>query len=75
MNESDFIDRVNECERLADLERLMYQRANGRVSRSDCKALVGKMVALNRIEAKSDRQQFMANLLEVKRQFFEVIAR
>jgi len=37
--------------------------------------LVGKMVQLNRIEAKSDRRQFMADLIEVKRQFFEIVAR
>lgn len=75
MNENDFIDRVNKCERLSDLERLIYQRADGRASRTDCKALVGKMVQLNRIEAKSDRRQFMADLIEVKRQFFEIVAR
>ena len=75
MTEQQFINRVQSCQRLADLEKAIYDRSAGRASRAHCKALVSKMLHLNRAERTTDSRSFMAELLKVKQEFFEVIAR
>jgi hypothetical protein len=75
MTEQQFINRVQSCERLADLEKAIYDRSAGRASRADCKALVSKMSHLNRAERTTESRNFIFKLLECKKQFFEVIAR
>jgi len=75
MNEQDFIERADACKRFADLEKLIYDCARGRASRTDCKALVSKMRRLVRAESTTDRKAFMVELMKVKQDFFAVIAR
>jgi DNA-binding GntR family transcriptional regulator len=71
----NFIERAQACKRFADLEKLLYERAGGRASRSDCKTLIAKMRRLIRAETAGDKKNFMLQLLKVKQEFFEVIAR
>ena len=75
MTEQEIIERIDGCKRYADFEKLIYDCASGRVSRSDSKMLVSQMRRLIRKESTADRKTFMVELMKVKQDFFAVIAR
>jgi hypothetical protein len=58
---------------LADIERVLYEHSDGRVSRSCAKALVSKLVQLNKLEAAND-VKFLLELAQVKQQFYKTLA-
>lgn len=78
MTDQQFAERIALCERPADFEKLLYDHANGRMSRSDAKALVSTLFRLTREEIaqerKQQRQDFLHDLLTVKRDFYQAIA-
>jgi hypothetical protein len=41
-SDSEFLKRLENCNTKGDIERLLYDHSNGRLSRSDCKTLVSK---------------------------------
>lgn len=48
--ETKQIELINACQTKADFERAIYDLADGRVSRSQCKQIVGKMAKIGQAE-------------------------
>jgi len=70
---NDFEIEVQSCNRLADLEDVIYRHSNGRLSRSTSKALVSKMAQLNKLEA-ANNEKYLLELAQVKQQFYKTLA-
>jgi len=70
---NDFETELKSCHRLADIERVLYEHSDGRVSRSCAKALVSKLAQLNKLEAANDAK-FLLELAQVKQQFYRTLA-
>lgn len=71
MTESEFIARAEQATRWADLEKLLYERGSG-ISRSDCKALVGK---LKKLTQHDNRARLKAQaVVELKQSFWRQLA-
>lgn len=48
--ETKQIELINACQTKADFERAIYDLADGRVSRNQCKMIVGKMAQIGKSE-------------------------
>jgi hypothetical protein len=69
----DFEQEIKACDRLAEVERILYEHSDGRLSRSTAKALVSKMVQINKLEA-ADSAKYLLELAQVKQQFYRTLA-
>ena len=62
--ETKQIELINACQTKADFERAIYDLADGRVSRSQCKMLMGKMTQIVKAE-KADTVRLGTVLTEI----------
>lgn len=74
MSEAELMQRIEACKRPADFERLLYDQAEGRMSRSEAKMVIGRLTDLARAEKRQDSKNLLLDTLKVKRGFFSVIA-
>jgi hypothetical protein len=74
MTENQLMARIDDCKRPADFERLLYDQAEGRMSRSEAKMVIGRLTDLARAERRQDSKNLLLDMLNVKRNFFGVIA-
>lgn len=62
--ETKQIELINACQTKADFEKTIYDLAEGRVSRSQCKMIVGKMAQIGKSE-KSSSAKLSSALSEI----------
>lgn len=74
MTENQLMARIDDCKRPADFERLLYDQAEGRMSRSEAKMVIGRLTDLARAEKRQDSKNLLLDMLKVKRGFFSMIA-
>ena len=74
MTEAELMQRIEVCKRPADFERLLYDQADGRMSRSEAKMVISRMTDLARAEKRQESKTILLDMLKLKRDFFGVIA-
>ena len=74
MTEAETLQRIEQCKRPADFERLLYDRADGRLSRAQAKMVIGRLTDLARAERRQESKTILLDMLKLKRDFFGVIA-
>ena len=55
ITESELQKRIGQCNTKADFERVIYDGANGRLSRKECTMVVSKMFKLAEAEAEQEK--------------------
>ena len=55
--ETKQIELINACQTKADFERALYDLSDGRLSRNECKMLVGRAAKIVRNEKQADKSE------------------